>query len=167
MAWVNVPGEDSHAPQPDGARGPWGAKHGSLASHAGWSKTSLGLGSGVWMPNRQEHRKVPAKSCEQRGDELTPRRAEFTGLSAAPSAGATPGRAAHPRGSGQMWVLPQSTPGSWSPPGQCWCGAEKVGLGVLVHPCQTSASSTPSPCSPAGLTGQYAAVSLSPLDTLL
>lgn len=139
-AWVNLPGGDSHAPQPHGARGVWGAKRGSLSSHAGWSKTSLGLGSSVCIPNRQEHKKVPAKSCEQQGDELTPHTAEFTGLSAAPSTGATPGRAGQPRGSGQTWVLQQITPGSCSPPGQRWCGVEKASLWVLVHPCQTSAS---------------------------
>lgn len=81
----------------------WHARHGSLSSYAGWSETSLGLGSSVWIPNKQEHRNVPAKSCE-----LTPHRAEFMGLSAAPRTGATLGRADHPRGS--AWTLGSCSP---------------------------------------------------------
>lgn len=67
-----------------------------------------------------------------------PCRAEFMGLSAAPRAEATPGRAGHPKESDQMWVLLWITPGLCSMPTQCWCEVK------------TSASSTPSPCPPAG-----------------
>lgn len=54
-----------------------------------------------------------------------------------------------------MWVLQQITLGLCSLPSQCWCRVEKARLWVLVRLCQTSsfcASSTPGPCSPAGLT---------------
>lgn len=86
-----------------------------------------GLGI-ILLDPKQAGKKVSAKPCEQWGDELTPRRAEFVGLAQLPVLGPPRAGQVTPEGWADVGAAALH-PGVTVPSGQHWCGVRRSGCG--------------------------------------